>query len=490
MNAPERPAARATDGLLARFAWTTGTALALVGAVTAVASYELTDSALRRTATARASLLALVTAAELAHTPPAARCPLLRRVASRDGVHVVLRPLHTPGGSGASGASAAPGLCAMPWPDHLPLHRSAPVAVLRAPSGRWAVAHEPLVAHDLDPATLSVAVALPDARRAASRLALELLLGLAAAAVVGIAASALVARDLATDVRAAAALAARMARGEVGTVDALPLHTPDEVGALVAAFNRLQQRFAEEAALHREALVRLDDNERRREATAATLRHELRTPLNSIVGFADLLLSGADGPLSEAQREDVAVIAQAGRHLLRMVDDVLDLSAMAAGRYALRLDVCDVAELTRAVVREAQGVARTRDVAVTLDAPDAAPRRADPVALRRALTNLVLNAVEHGGARVFVTLSHRPDGGLAVSVRDEGPGIDPQELRRLFKPFERGRSAEARGAGLGLAITLGLIELHGGTLSAHSEVGVGSTFTLTLPRDDSPEAPR
>ncbi len=476
--APPRPARRA-EGLLARFVWTTGTALSLVGAVAAVTSYELTDGALRRTATARASLLALVTANRLAQTPPAGRCPLLRGINQRDGVRVGIRTV--------AGDAA---LCGLPWPAGLPRAvGSGTTRVLTGQAGRWAVAREPLVAPDLDPMALTVAVEVPNLRRAWSRLGLELVLALAAAAVAGIAASALVARDLAADVRAAAELAARMARGEVQEVSALPMHTPDEVGALLAAFNRLQRRFAEESAQHREALVRLDDNERRREATAATLRHELRTPLNSIVGFADLLLSGADGPLAEAQREDVEVIAQAGRHLLRMVDDVLDLSAMAAGRYALRRVPCDVAEMTREVVREAQGVARTREVAVTLEAPPRALRRADPVALRRALTNLVLNAIEHGGQRVTVSLTERPDGVLAVAVRDEGPGIAAAELRRLFKPFERGRGAEARGAGLGLAITLGLVELHGGTLSAHSEVGVGSTFTITLPRDDeSPEA--
>jgi len=450
--------------------------------VAAVTSYELTDGALRRTATARASLLALVTANRVAQTPPAARCPLLHEVAAREGVRVVLRV-----GVGGPGRS----LCGLVWPTGLQGGlRVTTATVVSGVAGRWAVAHEPLVARDLDPMVLSVAVALPDLRRAWSRLALELVLALAAAAVAGIAASALVARDLATDVRAAAGLAARMARGEMQAVAALPMHTPDEVGALLAAFNRLQGRFAAESAQHREALVRLDDNERRREATAATLRHELRTPLNSIVGFADLLLSGADGPLTDPQREDVAVIAQAGRNLLRMVDDVLDLSAMAAGRYALRFDPCDVAEITREVVREAQGVARTRGVTVTLEGSPRALRRADSVALRRAFTNLVFNAVEHGGTRVTVTLLARPDGGLAVAVRDEGPGIAAAELRRLFKPFERGRSAEARGAGLGLAITLGLVELHGGTLSAHSEVGAGSTFTITLPPDlDTPETP-
>ncbi len=110
---------------------------------------------------------------------------------------------------------------------------------------------------------------------------------------------------------------------------------------------------------------------------------------------------------------------------------------------------------------------------------------ADSVALRRALVNLVVNAVEHAGGEVAVTVEGH-ERGLAVAVRDNGPGIAPSELKRLFKPFERGRMAEARGAGLGLAITLGLVELHGGTLGLRV-VGEGSTFTVpTLPAGMAP----
>ena len=104
----------------------------------------------------------------------------------------------------------------------------------------------------------------------------------------------------------------------------------------------------------------------------------------------------------------------------------------------------------------------------------------DAVALRRALTNLVLNAVEHAGGRVRVRIG-RGEREVTVAVEDNGPGIAAGELRRLFRPFERGSTAEARGAGLGLAVTVALVDLHGGNLSAQSEVGRGSTFTIHLP---------
>ena len=104
----------------------------------------------------------------------------------------------------------------------------------------------------------------------------------------------------------------------------------------------------------------------------------------------------------------------------------------------------------------------------------------DTVAIRRALTNLVVNAIEHAGGAVAVKLEATL-ATLTVEVRANGPGIAPGELKRLFRPFERGRTAEARGAGLGLAITLGLVEVHGGTLSARANDDRGSTFTVTLP---------
>ena len=239
-------------------------------------------------------------------------------------------------------------------------------------------------------------------------------------------------------------------------------------------------RFAEERARHRDALARLEDTERRREAWLSTLRHELRTPLNAIVGFTELLSAEVEGPLTEPQREDVDTIASASTHLRRLVEDVFDLSAMTTGTFPIARARTDVAAVVRDVMREAEGLARTRGVVLRSATPDEAIAWVDAVAIRRALTNLVLNAIEHAGGEVEVTLE-AVAATFTVSVRDNGPGIAPGELKRLFRPFERGRTAEARGAGLGLAITLGLVEVHGGTLSAQPNADRGSTFTVTLP---------
>ena len=251
-------------------------------------------------------------------------------------------------------------------------------------------------------------------------------------------------------------------------------------GALHRAVDAWGQRFSEERARHREALTRLEETERRREAWLATLRHELRTPLNAIVGFTELLAAEVDGPLTEWRREDVDTIANAGAHLRRLVEDVFDLSAMTTGTFPVTRVRANVAAVVRDVVREAEGLARTKGVSLRWEGPSEAEAWVDAVAIRRALTNLVVNAIEHAGGEVRVILAVKP-ATLTVAVRDNGPGIAPGELKRLFRPFERGRTAEARGAGLGLAITLGLVEVHGGTLSAQANEDRGSTFTVTLP---------
>ncbi len=473
--------APAGEGLLPRITLATLAAVALVGLAAGLVGGEIVSFTAHDATARRASLLAVSTAARMRPLGPRARATLAREL---------------------SDALASP--VTVLGPDGVPLP-GAPPSPLPPTSDLLGTAHSlgdaPLDGHDAVFATerastpegaftLVVAMPLAGARASAAGVLLALGLALVVTAALGVVGSLVVARDIATDVRSITARARAMARGYAAALRPLPVRTGDEVGRLVAAFNRLQRRFGDEVALHRDALARLEDNERRKETLLATLRHELRTPLNSILGFADLLLSGVDGELLPAQRDDVTLIARSGAHLLRLVDDVLDLSAMASGRYPLAREPADLVALAHEVVAEAEGIARTRGVTVALTGLDRAEIYGDPVALRRALTNLVVNAIEHAGGAVTVSVSVASRGrGIAVAVGDNGPGIAARDLRRLFKPFERGRTAEARGAGLGLAITLGLVELHGGTLSAHSEVGRGSTFTVTLPAGMAPLPP-
>ena len=439
-------------GLLARTLAATLTGLLVVGALAAAVGAERAVDHARSARARELRLFAVATAARMQPLSSLQRARLAQRLsaATRLDAAVIARA-HTPPRSAALGHTAVGGRARVEVAEPLDAREVLRVrAPADAPGG-------PLLG------TLARVLAV-----------------LLAAGALGVAVSLAVARDIAAELRAVTAQADALRRASHAPGGPLPVHGGDEVGDVVAAFNQLRRVFDVELARHRDALAALEETERRRDAWLTTLRHELRTPLNAIKGFADLLQAEIDGPLTDAQREDVEAIASAGRHLLRLVDDVLDLSAIATGRFAVERVRCDLAAITRAAVSEAQGIARGRGVELSLDVDGPALLLGDAVALRRAVTNLVLNAVQHAGGRVRVRVT-REVGELTVAVDDNGPGIAPGELRRLFRPFERGDTAEARGAGLGLAITVALVDLHGGTLSAHSEVGRGSTFTAHLP---------
>jgi signal transduction histidine kinase len=465
----------ANDGLLRRITLATMVVVSLAGIGHGIGGAELTLVAQRAQVERTASLLAIATAARMEGLTSRERAALARETSQALNFTVTVlnhdaRPVYDAPSVSASVIGEV-------------LRRGGTAGEARIDNEDVAVALVPLMSPSIEREFVVVVSPLPSPiaqRGAVALLALKLVAALACIGIVAVAVSLIVAQDITNDLKAVLRRTVRMVTGATAALRPLPVQASDEVGGLVVAFNRLQSRFADELALHREAIVRLDENERLQETLVATLRHELRTPLNSILGFAELMLQEVDGPLSEAQRDDVQLIARSGEALLRMVDDVLDLSAMASGRYELKSEPIDLAVLARDVVAEAQGTARIQNVVLTVDGIEHADVYADPVALRRALVNLVVNAIEHAGGEVKVVVSER-DRGWAVSVTDNGPGIAAAELKRLFKPFERGRTAEARGAGLGLAITLGLVELHGGTLSAHSVVGEGSTFTATVP---------
>jgi signal transduction histidine kinase len=459
-------------GLLWRVAFATAAAVAVIALAAGLVGAQLATALAREGLERRASLLAVMTAARLRETPVEQRGILAERTMARVAAVVTVV-----GPDGFALPNAPPS----PLATRDPLLRANHARTLAVWDGkRYFVASEVVVFDGVRHVVLVGVPVQPNPGEIA-RLLVAVLSVVLALGALGVASAVVVARDIATDVRAITRRARAMASGEAEAIEPLPVRALDEVGALVAAFNRLQRRFADELDAHRAALVRLEDAERRKEVLIATLRHELRTPLNSVIGFAELLLSGVDGDLSEAQREDVEVIARSGRHLLHLVDDVLDLSAIASGRFALEPGPVELMAVVREVSREAMGRARQRNVRLSLDAVPAAIVDGDATSLRRAITNLVQNAVEHAGTevRLEVQLTGRT---VVVSVRDDGPGIRSQDLKRLFKPFERGRSEAPRtGAGLGLAITVALLELHDGSLRVESEVGKGSTFIATLP---------
>lgn len=222
------------------------------------------------------------------------------------------------------------------------------------------------------------------------------------------------------------------------------------------------------------------------------MSHELRTPLNAVIGFAQLLQTEH---LTDAQGESVEQILKGGRHLLELINEVLDVARIETGRLTLSLEPVEVASVLRETVELMAPLARERRI--TLESRAAATGA--PVAVdadRQRLTqvplNLVSNAIKYDrpDGHVWIAYGPRPDGRVAIEVTDTGVAIGHEDLDRLFEPFERlGAEATAtEGAGVGLALSRGLTELMGGTIEVVTERGVGSTFTVVLRRRRAPRA--
>jgi signal transduction histidine kinase len=218
-------------------------------------------------------------------------------------------------------------------------------------------------------------------------------------------------------------------------------------------------------------------------AFLARMSHELRTPLNVVVGFADVLRDGLVGPLTGRQQGYVDDIAGSGRDLLRLVDQLLDVSKVEAGELDLVLSRVDIADAVSDAELLVRATAREAGVAVrVVRPPGAVMADADALRIRQIAWNLVGNAVKFTprGGNVDVRVQAE-DEWIRVSVRDTGPGIDPADQDRIFEQYEQGRAASG-GSGIGLALSRRLIEAHGGSLEVDSTPGLGSTFSFELPR--------
>jgi signal transduction histidine kinase len=265
--------------------------------------------------------------------------------------------------------------------------------------------------------------------------------------------------------------------------ESVPLRTFDEVGSLASAFNELVGRFVEAERAYRADLERARGADRDRAAFLAAVSHELRSPLNAILGFADLLLAEVDGPLTDAAREEVDQIRGSGTHLLELINDILEFSALEGGQLKLSRSRVDVAQLASEVLREAAGVLGARPVTVRLAGENGVVIDADPRRVRQVFTNIIGNAIkftERGEVVVTVSLQ---DAYARVSVKDSGPGISPEEKDHLFAEYSQAKEERKRrrGTGLGLAIARRLVLLHGGYIEIDSKVGAGSTFHLIFP---------
>jgi len=218
----------------------------------------------------------------------------------------------------------------------------------------------------------------------------------------------------------------------------------------------------------------------------ANMSHELRTPLNAIIGFSDVLLERTFGDVNPKQEQYVSIILTSGRHLLSLINDILDLSKIEAGRMELELTTFDLALAIENTVTLVRDRAARHDQNLVLDlAPDLGEYVGDERKFKQILLNLLSNAVKFtpDGGRIGVWAA-RTDDAVEISVSDTGIGIAPEDQEAVFEEFRQVGTDYVRkreGTGLGLALTRKFVELHGGKIRVESEPGKGSTFPLTLP---------
>ena len=230
------------------------------------------------------------------------------------------------------------------------------------------------------------------------------------------------------------------------------------------------------------ALIAADRGSRAKSEFLSRMSHELRTPLNAILGFAQVLELGGDSSLKPEQQEYVGHILQGGRHLLSLINEVLDLSAIEAGKLSIEHEEVALGELCHECLSLISPLAANRNIELHQQLPPGALVLADRKRLKQVLLNLLSNAIKYNRPGGEVRVEAGSDGDwLRLEVHDTGLGISQAQAERVFQPFERLGREEIEGTGIGLAITRRLVELMGGEIGFHSQPGQGTCFWLRLP---------
>lgn len=261
---------------------------------------------------------------------------------------------------------------------------------------------------------------------------------------------------------------------------------------------RLEEELREKNTALADQYQRAEVATRMKSEFIANMSHELRSPLNGIIGFSELLFDGKLGALDERPREFIGRVHSSAMHLLGLINDLLDLSKIEAGRLEFRPEPVAVSQVMVEVIGSLGAVAVKKRIRIQTEIDDSANRViTDPEKLRQILHNYLSNALKFTGqnGRIFVRLKAEGSRFFRVEVADSGSGIRRQDLSRLFVEFEQldgSRAKRYQGTGLGLALTKRLAEGQGGTVGVESEIGSGSTFFVVLPREPlegAPEAP-
>jgi signal transduction histidine kinase len=219
----------------------------------------------------------------------------------------------------------------------------------------------------------------------------------------------------------------------------------------------------------------------------ASMSHELRTPINAVIGYSELLAEGTYGAMEPTHRRVVDKVIRSANHLLELINDILDISKIEAGKLEFYFEPTNLTTLVADTLTSVELQAQEKEIGLEVVAPDEVRVVTDPARVRQVVLNLLSNAVkftDEGGVTVTIVPPEHgaPGEWVEIRVTDTGPGISPEDQQRIFEEFEQAETGASRGGtGLGLAISRKLTQLLGGTLAVRSEVGAGSTFTFTLP---------
>ena len=309
------------------------------------------------------------------------------------------------------------------------------------------------------------------------------------------------------DTQSQAVIPLRVGERKIGAIDIqsreLNAFSQDDVSVLQSMADQVAIAIDNAASYERsQALIKeLQELDQLKSQFLANMSHELRTPLNSIIGFSRVILKGIDGPVTEMQNQDLTAIYNSGQHLLGLINDILDLARIEAGKMELNFEEVKLSEMVNSVLSTAKGLVKEKPIHLVSKVPPDMPTvRGDTMRVRQVLINLLSNAskfTDEGSITVETLVQTGPNGKpeALINVIDTGPGITPEGQAKLFKAFSQVDGSATRksgGSGLGLSICANLVQLHGGRISVSSEEGKGSTFWFTLPlfhqpKEDVPE---
>jgi signal transduction histidine kinase len=275
-------------------------------------------------------------------------------------------------------------------------------------------------------------------------------------------------------------------------------HGDDEIGTLFDAFNDMIAQIQRRDAALTVARDKAEEVSRTKSAFLANMSHELRTPLNAIIGYSEMIQEEAEDAGHESLVPDLVKVHSAGKHLLGLINDILDLSKIEAGKMTIHVESFDVAGLIREVASTILPLVEKNGSTLTLQVEDGlGDMRSDVTRVRQVLLNLLSNAAKFtskGSIALSVEREETSSGPWVVfRVRDTGIGMRPEQVARLFRPFVQADSSTTRkygGTGLGLAISLRFCQMMGGEIQVESAPGEGSTFTVRLPALLAPQAER